>query len=102
MYDRYQHWSTPDVRIPLCPARSRSIEDQVLKDLAAAKDDMEKVEILDSYAAYAERVYRGNVASALAQQAGDVFSSFLVQYLMSQLPSVFPPHRGGMARQTEQ
>jgi hypothetical protein len=33
----------------------KTLEEQVLEDLAAAKDDVEKLEILDSYAIYKQR-----------------------------------------------
>ena len=55
-YDRYRGWKGHSQFI--LEGKYKSIEDQVLDDLAHAKNETEKLEILDSYAALNKRQYR--------------------------------------------
>jgi len=56
MHDRYRNWYIPYQVQPIIPAR-KPIEQQGLEDLTSAGNELEKLEILDSYAAYAQRHY---------------------------------------------
>ena len=91
LYDKYQNY-------PL-PARSgnvfsvmqgRGIEQRVLQDLIVAKDDIEKLEILDSFAAYAKRAYRQEFAEVAALITGQQLGSLLEPLFLSRLPEVRP------------
>jgi hypothetical protein len=92
-YDKYRNWPLPGKEGMPAPgrplgARRMSLEELVLKDLAEAKDDVDKLEILDSYAAYAQRVYRQDFADSAAVQAGYTLGKLLEPIFLSRLPSV--------------
>jgi hypothetical protein len=75
----------------------RGIEQQVLVDLSAMTDEVDKLEILDSYGAYTQRVYQAEIAQTYAHRAGDAIASVLGSYFFSQLPPVYVPSRPRMA-----
>lgn len=112
LYDKYRDWPLRfhsggvfGLRVaPIAPlGRKPSIEEQVLSDLAEAKDEVDKIEILDSFAAYAKRDYAGEVsilvgeliASNLSQIASVCGQTMVSQYL----PSTKPTHRARPSRQ---
>lgn len=54
-YDKYRTWPLPGrIPGPMKLGPRLSLEEQVLKDLDETKDDVEKLEILDSFAAYSK------------------------------------------------
>lgn len=94
-YDKYRNWPLParsGRAVPVMPGPG--IEEQVLQDLADAKDEIEKLEILDSFAAYAQRHYRQEFAEGAAIMAGQYLVSLLEPFFLSRLPDVGLRHRG--------
>jgi len=112
-YDKYVHWPLPHhegdmfgiIPAPMRPRSSKTLEDQVLKDLAEAKEEIEKKEILDSYAAYAKRAYRVEVSCLISQlftnQLQSSLGPILQAYLEKVFPSVRPIGRPRMAKPTK-
>ncbi len=95
LYDKYRNWPLPRREGNVYSVRhSRQIGDQVLKDLAETEDEIDKKEILDSYAAYVERAYRQDVAESAAILAGQQLGSLLEPLFLSRLPEVTPLVRG--------
>ena len=74
--------------------QGRGVEEQVLKDLSDAKDEIDKLEILDSFAAYTQRAYRQELAAIASILAGQQLGALLEPFLLSRLPEVVPIHRG--------
>lgn len=94
-YDKYKNWSLPTRSGNIIPVmQSRGIEQQVLQDLAEATDEIDKLEILDSFAAYAKRAYRQEFAEGAAIITGQQLGSLLEPVFLSRLPEVIPLHRG--------
>lgn len=87
-YDKYRDWPLPANVFSVM--QGRGIEKQVLQDLIDAKDDIEKLEILDSFAAYAKRAYRQEFAQDAAQITGQQLGSLLEPLFLSRLPAVRP------------
>jgi len=96
MHDRYQLWSLPFQVAPVVPTR-KSLEYQVLEDLASAENEMERLEILDSYAAYQQRVYRARMIEGFTEEAGRLARSLSVLWLREIIPPVYAPHRAARA-----
>lgn len=95
MYDKYQNWPLPRQSGNVFPVmRTYDIERQVLKDLADTEDEIDKLEILDSYAAYAQRAYRQEYSQYLSQWIGQTLSIILEPNILSRLPKAEPVHRG--------
>ncbi len=94
-YDKYKDWPLPRKVGNIFPVmQSSGIEAQVLKDLEEAKDEIDKLEILDSFAAYAERAYRQDFAETAAALTGQQLGALLEPVFLSRMPSVAPMHRG--------
>ena len=96
MYDRYRHWSLPTRAV--MPTR-QSMEQQVLEDLANTNNEMEKLEILDSYAAYAKRCYRATMVEGFAQESGRIAASIFGPWLRELIPEVIVVHRAAKAKE---
>lgn len=98
-YDKYQNWPLParSGRV-FSVMQGRGIEEQVLQDLANAKDEIEKLEILDSFAAYAKRAYRQEFTEIAAILTGQYLGSLLEPLFLSRLPEVVLTHRGRPAQ----
>jgi hypothetical protein len=90
MYDKYRNWLQPG---GITPSPRMPLERQVLKDLDSVTDEVEKFEILDSYAAYIQRAYQQDVALTYSRKAGDAIASVLNHYILAQMPPVYIPHR---------
>lgn len=97
MYDRYRNWYTP-YEAPIRPMGRISIEEQVLKDFASTDNEMEKLEILDSYAAYAQRCYRALLVEGFAQESGRMASSIFGPWIRELIPQVQVTHRAVQAK----
>lgn len=87
MCDKYRYWRIPgdenflNLSKAFFPRQQPDIQLQVLKDLAEAKDEIEKYEILDSYAAYAQRVYQRQVATSQSKRIGELITTILEHFL---------------------
>ncbi len=100
MHDRYRNWAIPYERaaraaLPL-PGR-KSIEEQVLEDLASTDNELEKLEILDSYAGYAQRYYRAKMVEGFAQESGRIATSIFGPWVRELIPQVQVIHRAAKA-----
>ena len=95
MHDRYRHWSLP-FQAPVMPTR-KALEYQVIEDLASTDNEMEKLEILDSYAAYQQRVYRAKMIEGLILQSGRLTQTILAPWFREIIPEVQVPHRAAKA-----
>ena len=99
-YDKYEHWPLPTRGGNVYPVYStpgRRIEEQVLEDLAKTDDEVDKLELLDSFAAYYRRAYRKEFAESLAILAGGALGKLLRPFILSQFPEPSPPHRARVA-----
>jgi len=94
-YDKYRNWPLPIKSGNIFPVlQHQGLEEQVLQDLAAAGDEIDKLEILDSYAAYCQRAYRQIVAQAVSFAAGRIFETLLEPNILSRLPQIDLMSRG--------
>jgi hypothetical protein len=95
-YDKYRDWPLPGLSRTqlLVGLKKRELEEQVLEDLAAAKDEDEKLEILDSYAAYWQRAYAKDFADEASSQAGIALGQLLSPVFELRMPTVICKHRG--------
>jgi hypothetical protein len=102
-YDRYRSWSLPIASraTPAFIIHPKTLEEQVLEDLAAAKDDVEKLEILDSFAAYKQRVYRQTLADGVADEIARSLSVLLRPIVMKRVPEPWILHRGRIGKDPE-
>lgn len=112
-YDKYEHWPLPHyegsifgrVLPSMRPGSSITLEDEVLRDLKKAEDEIEQMEILDSYAAYAKRAYRVEVSSLVSQlfanQLENTLGPILQAYLEKVFPNIRPIGRPRMAKPTK-
>lgn len=106
MRDRYRHWYDFSMAPLARPARPimapqvRDLEDLVLKDLAKAETESEKLEILDSYSLACQRKYRGSMQEAILDQGQSFFVKILRPILEVNLPDPQEPYHPkiGMAQ----
>ena len=98
MKDRYRHWheSSPSVReaaarILRAPG-IRDLEDLVLQDLAKAKTESEKLEILDSYSLASKRQYRNEMYQVIMDIGQSLFVKLLGPTIEVNLPEPQPPY----------
>ena len=91
-YDKYRTWRIPRGAVPVGFTRP-SLEEQVLMDLSGTNDEIEKLEILDSYAAYCKRAYQQDFVGATAQFVGQQLGGILESVFLSRLPEVYTGHR---------
>ena len=94
-YDKYRNWPLPSLSGNIFPViQGTNIEEQVLKDLAETEDKIDKLEILDSYAAYAKRAYQEECARYFTVRIAQVLGNILEPTILSKLPSIGLVHRG--------
>jgi len=93
MYDKYRNWALQRIGPINLGMQRQSLEKLVLEDLASTEDELEKLEILDSYAAYCKRVYRQELAESSAALAGQQLGALLKSVFSSQLPEIAPLQR---------
>lgn len=100
VYDKYRTWPLPGTlpRGPVKLGPSTSIEEMVLKDLSETGDQVEKLEILDSYAAYIQRAYRQDFAETSAAFVGQQLGQILEPVFLNRLPEPVVLHRGRAAK----
>ena len=94
-YDKYRNWPLPGrmAHPSILGMQRQSLEELVLKDLSETEDEIEKLEILDSFAAYCKRVYGQEFAESSAALAGQQLGALLAPIFLSRLPEVNPFHR---------
>ena len=93
-YDKYRTWPLTGRSGNFFTVPTDSgIEEQVLKDLASASDETEKLEILDSFAVYAQRVFRRDLALTFADAASYWTKEIINPFILSKMPEVSPPRR---------
>jgi len=86
-YDKYRNW-------PLGPPyETNRLKQQVLEDILNAEDEIDKLEILDSFEAYVERVNTAELAEHLSSQILLAAGPFLTGAILSKLPSPMPISR---------
>lgn len=86
-YDKYRNWK------PGTPYEVDTLKQQVLKDIYEAEDETDKLEILDSFEAYIERVNTAELAEHLSNQILLAAGPFLTGAILSKLPSPMPISR---------
>ena len=91
-HDKYRNWPLPANRAPVLSCTD--LKTQLLQDLAATDDQIEQLEILDSYEAWAKRAYAQEVAQALSLTFSKTLGSLMAGGILSQLPPVYVLSRG--------
>lgn len=87
-YDKYRNWG-PDL------PNHDGIKKEVLIDLEKSTDDIDRLEILDSFEAYVERQKQDELAEDFAMLiARKVVLPLLADFLKAQLPKPMPISRG--------
>lgn len=112
MYDKYRDWPARvssgglfGVRMAM-PGRSGesrgqsrmvSIEQQVIEDLGKVEDEIDKKEILDSYASWAKREYANEISDHIGHLIGqnltEILSGVGLTMVSKYLPHTRPVHR---------
>jgi hypothetical protein len=104
-FDKYSNWPFPFHRPSYPPPpeirRPITIEEQVISDLEMTKDVVDKLEILDSYAAYSKRSYRAELAEQLSISVGQQLERILRPTIETWLPEIRPPSRPRMSKVDE-
>ena len=90
-YDKYRNWK------PGTFHEANTLKKQVLKDLGEAEDEIDKLEILDSFEAYVERVHTAELAEHLSNQILFALQPFLTGAILGKLPASMPISRGRVA-----
>jgi hypothetical protein len=103
MYDKYRNWPLPSnepfpTYTPTFDGKApTTIEEQVLIDLMEEKDQTSRLEVLDSYLAYAQRCYRAEIVKAAAQAFGGQITKIIEPFLGTSFPSIWIRRRARMA-----
>lgn len=92
-YDKYRNWKAET------PFDVNTLKQQVLKDIHEAEDEIDKLEILDSFEAYVERNQQGELGERFALIALDyLIRPLLVEFAKSKMPGSMPTSRSRMAK----
>ncbi len=95
-YDKYRNWG-PDRPI------HEGIKKQVLIDLQVSTDDVDRLEILDSFEAYVERQKQDELAEYIAELATrHILMPLLSAFLKAQIPKPMPLGRPRQVAPEEQ
>jgi hypothetical protein len=87
-YDKYRLWN------PIAPQEMSKLKEQVLKDLAfTAADQVEQLEILDSFEAAVERAHTAALTEHLSHQILFILEPFLTAAIQGKLPASMPISR---------
>ena len=86
-YDKYRNWKLGT------PYEVDTLKRQVLEDIHDAEDEIDKLEILDSFEAYVERAHNSEIAEHLSNQILLAAGPFLTGAILSKLPSPMPISR---------
>ncbi|GAJ02904.1 unnamed protein product [marine sediment metagenome] len=94
-YDKYRNWKTGTF------AEMNKLKELVLKDIQEAGDEIEKLEILDSFEAAVERAHTVELAEHLSNQILFIVQPFLTAAIEGKLPAARPISRPRAAPPTE-
>ena len=89
-YDKYRYWTTeptPSLR------PYRDIEEQVVIDFLEAKEQVDRLEILDSFQVYVERCYRKALLLEISQMVLSKLGGPLAGALATFVPEPMPSPR---------
>ena len=86
-YDKYRNWKTGT------PSEMNKLKELVLKDLEETGDEIEKLEILDSFEVAVERTHTAELAEHLSNQILILAQPFLTAAIQGKLPSSMPLSR---------
>jgi len=86
-YDRYRNW---DVRLPM---ELNKLKEQVLRDLAETPEEIDRLEILDSFETAVERAHTADLGEHLADQILFIVRPFLIAAIQGKLPTSSPISR---------
>ena len=86
-YDKYRNWKV-DI-----PSEMNKLKEMVLKDLDDTGDEIERLEILDSFEAAVERAHTAELAEHLSNQILFIVQPFLTAAIHGKLPSSMPMAR---------
>lgn len=94
-YDKYRNWPIHGrmramANAPFSMNTPSALPEQVLKDLGLPMDDIEKLEILDSFAAWVKRDYQMEISEMLAGQLLSQGLPFLISGISGQMPPIQP------------
>lgn len=98
-YDQYHNWSLPAGRGAHPPLPGSDIKKRVLQDLGLPADDIDMLEILDSFEAWVMRSYQAEIAEMMANQMAVQARSFIQAGILGQFPPVTPVLRGRPSQQ---
>lgn len=93
-YDKYVHWK------PGTFSEMNKLKEQVLRDLLATKDEIDQLEILDSFEAAVERAHTAKLGEHLSNQILFIVQPFLTAAIQGKLPASSPISRGRMAQKS--
>lgn len=87
-YDKYRNWK------PGTFHEVDRLRQQVLKDIQEAEDEVDKIEILDSFEAYVERNQQKELAEHFAGLVlNNIIGPLLVEFAKSKMPGSMPISR---------
>lgn len=86
-YDKYRNWKVTR------PSEMNTLKEQVLKDLQETGDEIEKLEILDSFEAAVERTHTADLAEHLSNQILFLVQPFLTAGIQGKMPGSAPISR---------
>jgi len=86
-YDKYRNWKLDT------PSDGNKLKEQVLKDIEETSDEIEKLEILDSFEAAVERAHTAELAEHLSNQILLIVQPFLTAAIQGKLPGSRPLSR---------
>jgi len=86
-YDKYVHWKLDT------PMEMNKLKGQVLKDLQVTKDEIDQLEILDSFEVAVERAHTADLAEHLSNQILFIVRPFLTVAIQGKLPASMPISR---------
>lgn len=87
-HDKYRNWK------PGTPSEMNKLKRQVLDDLQGTSDEIDQLEILDSFEAAVERAHTADLAEYLSNQILFIVQPFLIAAIQGKLPNSMPVSRG--------
>lgn len=93
-YDKYANWPLIPSGVAGWEERSTDIKEQVLKDLSATGDEIDRLEILDSFEVWVKRRYRAELSTAASNSLVSVLQPFITAGIRDKIPDPYPFHRG--------
>ena len=86
-YDKYRNWNVTR------PLEMNSLKEMVLKDLQESPEEIDRLEILDSFEAAVERAHTAELADHLSNQILLIVQPFLTAAIQGKLPASMPLSR---------